>query len=299
MEFVQRLATAADLAGDRLEALISELAPAKATRLGAAMRHAVFAGGKRFRPFLVVECATLFGVPQSSALDAAAAFECVHCYSLAHDDLPCMDDDDLRRGQPTLHRAFDEWTAILAGDALLTLAFEILALPSSHADPVARVELTALLARAAGASGMVGGQMLDLQAEKLGEPSHPTLEHVSKLHSLKTGALIAAACEAGAIVARAPGPARASLRRYGEQLGLAFQISDDLLDARGDAQVVGKATGKDSEAGKATIISLVGIERAEELLRQAEQGAINELAPFGDKAAVLCAAARYMASRSH
>jgi farnesyl diphosphate synthase len=299
MTFVQRLATAADLTGQRLQALINEHAPGQSTRLGGAMRHALFAGGKRFRPFLVIESAALFGLPASAAVDVATAFECVHCYSLAHDDLPAMDDDDMRRGQPTVHKAYDEWTAILAGDALLTLAFEIVAMPATHPDPGVRTELVAALAKAAGGKGMVEGQMLDLEAEKRKEPAHPTLEHVSKLQALKTAALIACACEAGAILGQAGVVERRALRRYGEELGLAFQIADDLLDAQGDAGTVGKATGKDHHAGKATMVALLGVERAQARLAQAEQNAIEALSPFGVKAATLTEAARFAASRAH
>jgi farnesyl diphosphate synthase len=299
MTFVQRLAAAADLTGQRLQALINEHAPEETTRLGAAMRHALFAGGKRFRPFLVIESAALFGLPASAAVDAATAFECIRCYSLAHDDLPTMDDDAVRRGQPTVHKAYDEWTAILAGDALLTLAFEIVALPATHPDAGVRTELAAALAKAAGGKGMVEGQMLDLAAEKRKEPAHPTLAHVSRLQALKTAALIACACEAGAILGKASRAEREALRRYGEELGLAFQIADDLLDAQGDSGTVGKATGKDHHAGKATMVSLLGIDRAQDRLAQAEQHAIAALATFGESAATLIEAARFAASRAH
>src|SRR5690242_13898072 len=182
------------------------------------MRYATLGGGQRFRPFLVIEAATLFGVPQQQALNTAAAVECVHCYSLVHDDLPAMDDDDTRRGRPTVHKAFDEWTAILAGDALLTVAFELLASPDTHADAVVRAELAVGLARAAGAAGMVGGQCLDLQADKLGQPPRPTLADVQRLQAMKTGALIRYACEAGAILGGASVEQRRALAVYGERL---------------------------------------------------------------------------------
>jgi farnesyl diphosphate synthase len=299
MMFVQRLGATADLVEERLVALLTECGPGEGSRLGAAMRHALLSGGKRFRPFLVIESAALFGVKAPAAIDAAAAFECIHCYSLAHDDLPCMDDDALRRGQPTVHKAFDEWTAILAGDALLTLAFEILARPTTHPDASVRSELVLALAKAAGGRGMVKGQMLDLEAEKRGEPASSTLEHIRELQALKTGALIACACEAGAILARATEPDRAALRRFGEQLGLAFQIADDLLDAEGDAKTVGKATGKDDTAGKATLVALLGPAQARARLAEAERMAIGALAPFGDKAAILIEAAHFAASRAH
>jgi farnesyl diphosphate synthase len=299
MAFVQRLGAAAALIEDRLAALLAECGPGPAVRLGAAMRHALLAPGKRFRPFLTIECAALFDIEATAARDTAAAFECVHCYSLVHDDLPAMDDDDLRRGKPTVHKAFDEWTAILAGDALVTLAFGILARPTTHPDAGVRAELVLTLARAAGARGMVEGQMLDLEADKRGEPAQPTLAHICKLQSLKTGALIASACEAGAILAKAKAEERGALRRYGEQLGLAFQIADDLLDAEGNAETVGKATGKDHAAGKATLVSLLGAEATRAKLAEAEAHAIEALSPFGEKAAVLIEAAHFAASRAH
>jgi farnesyl diphosphate synthase len=298
MTFVQRLAAAAGGIEQRLAELLAECGPDKGSRLGAAMRHALLGGGKRFRPFLVIESAALFGAVPAAALDAAAAFECVHCYSLAHDDLPAMDDDDLRRGQPTVHKAFDEWTAILAGDALLTLAFEIIARPHTHVDPAVRAELAHVLAHAAGGRGMVLGQMLDLEAEKRGEPQRPTAEHVRRLQALKTGALIAASCEAGAVLGRATPEQRAALRGYGENLGLAFQIADDLLDAEGDAAAMGKAAGKDSAAGKATLVELIGIEDARAQLADAVSAAEAQLAGFGAGAAPLIDAARFAASRT-
>lgn len=299
MTFVQRLGATAGLIERRLSDLLAECGPEVGERLEAAMRHALLGGGKRFRPFLVMESAALFGVAPSAAIDAAAAFECVHCYSLVHDDLPAMDDDAMRRGLPTVHKAFDEWTAILAGDALLTLAFEIMARPETHPDASVRAELTRLLAHAAGGRGMVLGQMLDLAAEKRSEPSHPTVDHVRRLQALKTGALLAASCEAGAVLASAPDEERQALRRYGERLGLAFQIADDLLDAEGSAETVGKATGKDSAAGKATLVSLLGIGPARAELAEAVHAAERELAPFGDRAAALIEAARFSAHRAH
>ncbi|MDP1906682.1 MAG: polyprenyl synthetase family protein [Hyphomicrobium sp.] len=299
MTFVQRLAAAAGLIEQRLTDLLGECGPEPGTRLNAAMRHSLLGGGKRFRPFLVLESAKLFGMDAQAALDAAAAFECVHCYSLVHDDLPSMDNDDMRRGQPTVHRAFDEWTAILAGDALLTLAFEITARPQTHPDATVRAELTRVLAHAAGGRGMVLGQMLDLEAEKRGEPQHMSAAHVRRLQALKTGALIAAACEAGAVLASAPDAQRAMLRRYGENLGLAFQTADDLLDAQGDAAAMGKATGKDSAAGKATLVGLIGVGEARAQLAAAVANAEHELEQFGAKAAPLIEAAHFAASREH
>jgi farnesyl diphosphate synthase len=302
MSFAQRLDQTARLIDQRLPALLDELAGSggkawSSERLADAMRHATLGGGKRLRPFLVVESAALFGVAPATALETAAAIECVHCYSLAHDDLPAMDNDEVRRGRPTVWKAFDEWTAILAGDGLLTLAFEILSRPATHPDPHVRLDLVAGLARAAGAAGMVGGQSLDLEADKLGEPAVPSLTHIRRLQGMKTGSLIALSCEAGAILGAAAPAERAAVRSYGEALGFAFQIADDLLDAEGDAATVGKAVSKDAAAGKATLVSLMGLEAARAELRRAEQAAIDALAPFGDRAETLIEAARFVARR--
>ncbi|MBI1648846.1 polyprenyl synthetase family protein [Hyphomicrobium sulfonivorans] len=299
MTFVQRLATGAERIEQHLAEMLAKYGPQKGSRLNAAMGHALLGGGKRFRPFLVIESAALFGVPTESALDAAAAFECVHCYSLAHDDLPSMDNDDLRRGRPTVHKAFDEWTAILAGDALLTLAFEIMASESAHADPVVRAQMVALLAKAAGGRGMVLGQMLDLEAEKRNEPARPSADHIRHLQALKTGALIASACEAGAVLGAASPVQRDALRTYGENLGLAFQIADDLLDAEGDAATMGKAAGKDAAAGKATLVDLIGIDNARAQLSEAVRCAEAALAQFGERASPLIQAAHFAAKREH
>jgi farnesyl diphosphate synthase len=264
-------------------------------RLVAAMRHAALGEAKRLRPFLVLECAGLFGVAPEAALPAAAALECVHCYSLVHDDLPAMDNDDLRRGKPTVHRAFDEWTAILAGDALLTMAFALLAAPQTHTDPAVRAELGASLAAAAGAGGMVGGQCFDLEADKLGNPAQPQQADVERLQAMKTGALIRFACEAGAILGRAAPEPRRALVLYGERLGMAFQIADDLLDAEGDAAAMGKAARKD--AGKATLVAVLGAHAAKARLAALEAQAIAALAPFGPEADILREAARFVVKR--
>ena len=269
------------------------LAASPAARLIKAMRYGLLSGGKRLRPFLVIESAGLSGVPAQAALNTAAALECVHCYSLIHDDLPAMDDDDLRRGRPTVHRAFDEATAILAGDGLLTFAFEILALQSTHADPAIRAELVLELARAAGAVGMAGGQMLDLEAESQALPAAATLA----LQAMKTGALIRFGCVAGAILGKAPAAARMALDRYGRALGAAFQISDDLLDAEGDSAVVGKATAKDAASGKATLVGELGIAGARDELQRQVAIAVAALQDFGDGAERLAGAARFMALR--
>ena len=269
------------------------LEPSPAARLVEAMRYGLLGGGKRLRPFLVIESARLFGVPAEIALNTAAALECVHCYSLIHDDLPAMDDDDLRRGRPTVHKAFDEATAILAGDGLLTFAFEILAMPGTHVDTSIRTELVLDLARASGASGMAGGQMLDLQAETRKLPVASTLQ----LQAMKTGALIRFGCIAGAILGKASPDSCTALDRYGRTLGAAFQISDDLLDAEGDSAVVGKATAKDAASGKATLVGQMGIAGARQELQRLVTSATDALRDFGDRAAPLAEAARFMAVR--
>jgi farnesyl diphosphate synthase len=273
---------------------------ARPERLIAAMRYAA-SGGKQVRPFLVVESAALFGVAENKALPVGVAFECVHCYSLVHDDLPAMDNDDLRRGKPTAHIAFDEATAILAGDALLTLAFDVLARAPIDAESAIRLELIALLARAGGIGGMAGGQMLDLEAEGRFEPDGRPLslgiEEIERLQAMKTGALFNAACEAGAILGRARESERRALGHYSRALGLAFQIADDLLDAEGDAASLGKTTAKDARDGKATLVAALGIEGARSRLESLVTEAENALAPFGDRGAMLKACVRYIAER--
>lgn len=296
MAFTQRLEHAAWATDAELSRLLNaEAGKGAPNRLVAAMRHAALAGGKRLRPFLTIETAVLFGIEPDRALRAAAALELIHCYSLVHDDLPAMDNDDLRRGKPTVHKAWDEWTAILAGDGLLTLAFEVLGDPATHPDPAVRSALVVLMARGAGAAGMVGGQALDLTFDKLGDPAAPDLAHVTRLQGMKTGALIRAACEAGAILGHATPDHKAALQRYGDALGVAFQIADDLLDIEGDAAVVGKAVGKDQN--KATMAALLGIEPARARLQALKQEAIDVLAPFGARADTLREAARFVAER--
>lgn len=264
-----------------------------APRLLEAMRYGALGGGKRFRPFLVIESAGLFGVTVEQALNTAAAVECVHCYSLIHDDLPAMDNDDLRRGRPTVHRAFDEATAILAGDGLLTLAFEILASPGTHPNPAVRSDLGLALARASGVSGMAGGQMYDLEApgKTLGEAD------IRLLQRLKTGALITFGCVAGGILGETSDGNLAALRAYGDALGAAFQLADDLLDAEGDAAVMGKATGKDREAGKGTLVSLFGIEAAHAKVEELKVEALTALAPFKPRDKILAEAAEFVVAR--
>lgn len=299
MSFTQSLRRSAVDIEARLDVLVGQDSGGRfPLRLREAMRYAVLGGGKRIRPFLVIETAKVFGVPPLASIDAACTLECVHCYSLVHDDLPSMDNDEVRRGRPTLWKAYDEWTAILAGDALLTLAFEILARPETHADPSVRAELVLLVARASGAAGMVGGQVVDLEADKLGVPAVPSLAHIRNLQAMKTGALIRVACEAGAALGRATTSERDALQRYGDALGFAFQIADDLLDADGDAATVGKAVGKDASAGKATLVSLMGIDAARAKLKEVETEAISSLAPFGSRAATLIDAARFVAQRT-
>lgn len=269
-------------------------------RLLDAMRYASLGAGKRFRPFLVVESAALFKVPREHALMAGAALECVHCYSLVHDDLPAMDNDDLRRGQPTVHKAFDDATAILAGDGLLTFAFDILSRPETHPNPAVRCELVLALARAAGLGGMVGGQMLDLAAEGRfadGKPQQLSEREVATLQAMKTGALLKFACRAGAILGQATGAKREALDRYGSAVGQAFQIADDLLNVEGDPALVGKQTGKDAEAGKATVVGILGVDGAKARLRKLVAEAEASLAPFGSSAATLIAGAKFVADR--
>jgi farnesyl diphosphate synthase len=287
---LERLLDAVPLADER----------ARPQRLMDAMRYASLGGGKRLRPFLVVETAALFKAPRDRALMAGAALEFVHCYSLAHDDLPAMDNDDLRRGRPTAHKKYDEATAILAGDGLLTLAFDILARPETHPSAAVRIDLVLALARASGLGGMVGGQMLDLAAEgrfdggkvqKLGPAD------VKLLQTMKTGALLRVGCLAGAILGEATPQQRDALDRYGTLLGEAFQIVDDLLDVEGDAATVGKATGKDAAVGKGTFVSVLGLDGAKARLKTLVTESEQALAPFGRDADVLKMAARFVAER--
>ena len=262
-------------------------------RLFEAMRYASIGGGKRMRPLLVVAACDLFHVDRERSLRVALAVECVHCYSLVHDDLPCMDDDDFRRGKETVHRAFDEATAILAGDALLALAFQILADEASHEDPFVRSELVAELAQASGPHGMVGGQMMDIEAER----APFDLPTTTRLQQLKTGALISFCLEAGGIMGRLPPEGRTPLRGYARDLGLAFQIADDLLDVEGDSARTGKAVRKDAEAGKATFVSLLGIDRARQQANMLIDQAIGHLHNYGQEADLLRAVARFAIER--
>ena len=286
MSFEDALAAAAR----DTEALLDALLPPQG-RLVAAMRYAALGPGKRLRPFLVIESAALFDVPRAQALRVGAALECVHCYSLVHDDLPAMDDDDLRRGRPTAHRAFDEATAILAGDALLTYAFEILAAEATHGDPAVRLALISGLAKASGQAGMAGGQMLDIEAETRVTSS---LSDIMLIQSLKTGALFHFACEAGAILGKAdPAP----LRQYADNIGLAFQIADDILDVESTPQALGKATQKDKGKGKATFVDVLGLEGAKQKAEALVDSSIAALAIYGTRAATFSEAARFMVAR--
>jgi farnesyl diphosphate synthase len=264
-------------------------------RLYQAMRHAAIGGGKRLRPLLVVAAGTLFHVDRERALRVGLAVECIHVYSLIHDDLPCMDDDDLRRGKPTVHKAFDEATAVLAGDSLHALAFEVLADPATHEDPFVRAELIAELGRASGPAGMAGGQMMDLVAES----TRLDIGAVTRLQQLKTGALIGFCLEAGGIMGRVPAEGRTPLRGYARDVGLAFQIADDLLDAEGEEAKTGKRVGKDGAKGKETFVSLLGIERARQQAQLLAGQAVAHLSTFGAEADLLRAVARFAVERDH
>jgi len=281
-QLTEALATAAVAVEDTLTALLSPSEPA-APGLWQAMAYAALSGGKRLRPFFVLQSASLCGVLGEPALRTAAAIEMLHAYSLAHDDLPAMDDDDLRRGQPTVHRQFDEATAILAGDALQTLAFEVLSDPATHPSAEVRSELVAALAKASGAAGMAGGQMLDLSAADTDWDA----SSVQLLQSMKTAALFTCACEMGAILGAASSDRRAALRAFGLNFGLAFQITDDLLDATGDAAEAGKAVGKDAAQCKATLVEIEGVEGARAHAAHFCQNAVDSLDLYGDKADLL------------
>lgn len=301
-DFTARLDSAAADIDRLLDRLLSDRTAqdeiARPARLLAAMRYASLSNGKKLRPFLVIEAAALFEVPRARALMAGAALECVHCYSLVHDDLPAMDDDDLRRGRPTLHKAFDQATAILAGDSLLTFAFDILTREDTHPDPAIRVALVSQLARAAGLGGMAGGQMLDLAAEgRFDERRTASENDILTLQAMKTGALLRFACVAGAILGDATASQRAALTHYGEALGAAFQIADDLLDVEGDAATVGKATRKDAASGKATLVGILGLPGARARLDALVAQAHAALAPFGGRAAILREIAHFVAER--
>lgn len=280
------LASALDHAAKAVEQTLEVVLPKPHglhSRIHEAMRYATFAGGKRLRPFLVMECASLFDVPESRAHRAAAAIEVLHTYSLVHDDLPCMDDDDLRRGRPTTHKAFDEATAVLTGDGLLTIAFEILADAETHPSAEVRCKLITCLAKAAGANGMIGGQMIDMVAAERSFGA----EEVMLLQRLKTGQLFEFSCEAGAILGEAGASEQERMRQYAADMGLVFQITDDLLDVTSTAEKAGKAVGKDQDHGKATLVSIYGVDGAREKASHIADRAVAALEPFGSKGAAL------------
>ena len=293
-ELSSAMGEAAELVEQEIDHLLpmSDLTEAK---LFEAMRYACLGGGKRLRPFLVLTSAGLFGVAKDCAVRVAAAVEFIHCYSLVHDDLPAMDNSDLRRGRPTVHKQFDHATAVLAGDALLTLAFDVLADPATHEDPKVRCNLVSGLAKAAGMHGMVGGQMLDLIAEH----AEFDMGSVTRLQRLKTGEMIAFACTAGATLGRASPPQYQALHNFAHDLGLAFQIADDLLDVDGDPAVTGKPTQRDAEAGKATFVSILGVDRARAQARLLADQAAAHLEIFDDRADILKAVATYVIERRH
>jgi farnesyl diphosphate synthase len=299
--FTTRLSDAARAVEASLEALLSDKAApgeiARPPRLMAAMRHAALGGGKRLRPCLTIEAARLLGVEGQGPLRAGCAVELLHCYSLVHDDLPSMDDDDLRRGRPTVHKAYDEATAILVGDALQTLAFEVLADPATDKDPAIRSDLVLGLARASGLGGMVGGQLLDLSAEGRYGPAELGEADVRLLQMMKTGAILTFSVEAGAILGRADAAARQSLSDYGRALGAAFQVADDILDREASAEALGKRTGKDQEKGKATLVDLLGMDGARRECRQLVEKAHASLERFGAEADTLREAVRFVVER--
>ncbi|MDH7798399.1 MULTISPECIES: polyprenyl synthetase family protein [unclassified Beijerinckia] len=298
-EFSERLIQAAARVEAKLDQLLSHPPQngeaARPARLVDAMRHGALGGGKRLRPFLLIESARLFGSDGEGPLRAACALEMVHCYSLVHDDLPAMDDDDLRRGRPTVHKAFDEATAVLAGDALLTYAFDVMADEATDTDPQIRIKLVGRLAQMAGLGGMAGGQMFDLMAERTLTPL-PRAE-IERLQQMKTGALLRYAAEAGAILGRASATDLTAINAYSTALGAAFQIADDILDAEGDEATMGKRVAKDAGRNKATLVSLLGNDEAAQLRDQLADQAIAALRPFGDRAAILIEAARFTVAR--
>jgi len=290
---LQNALKATSVALDRTVDPLLVLPDGSDARVVEAMRYSFLSPGKRLRPFLVLAAAELFDVPRARAMRVAAAVEFIHCYSLIHDDLPAMDDDDIRRGRPTVHIAFDEATAILAGDAFQSLAYEVLSGEATHPDPGVRIALVGLLARASGHHGMVGGQMIDILAAGRGLSE----SEIYRLQQMKTGALIAFGPEAGAVLGGASDKDKQSLLGYARDLGLAFQIADDLLDVEGDPTVMGKATNKDATAGKATLVAIIGLDRAREQARILSQQAIDHLQAFGEKADLLRAVAHFAVDR--
>jgi farnesyl diphosphate synthase len=300
-EFTKRLDQTAESTEALLEQLLADAVVAdeivRPIRLIEAMRYSSLGGGKRLRPFLVVESAAVFAVPRQAALLAGAALECIHCYSLIHDDLPAMDNSDLRRGRPTLHKAYDDATAILAGDALLTIAFDIVTRDEIHKDANVRLLLTRALARASGVGGMAGGQMLDLAGEGRFGDREPV--DVARLQQMKTGALLRFGCIAGAILGQSSNTEYQALDDYGRALGEAFQIADDLLDVEGDAADLGKPSGQDAAMGKTTFVTQLGVEGARQRVRDLLARADSALSIFGARGDVLRAAARFVAERKN
>ncbi|WP_084400052.1 polyprenyl synthetase family protein [Henriciella aquimarina] len=293
MDFEKRLTEIADKVTVALDQLIPP-AQGPEANLMRAMRHAALANGKRMRPFYVIQTGALFEADDTALLRVAAALECVHTYSLVHDDLPCMDDDDIRRGQPTVHKAFDEATAVLAGDALLTLAFKILAGEDTHKDPAVRTRLIERMADAAGAKGMVGGQMIDM----LEDEAPRDLNTITRMQRLKTGALISYSVESAAIVGNASDGARHALAGFAQDLGLAYQIADDLLDVTGDQEVVGKTLRRDEAAGKANFVTVLGVDGARERVQLLAAQAKQHLAFFRDRANILLQSVDYVLDRT-
>jgi farnesyl diphosphate synthase len=300
-EFTKRLDQTAESTEALLEQLLADAVVAdeivRPIRLIEAMRYSSLGGGKRLRPFLVVESAAVFAVPRQAALLAGAALECIHCYSLIHDDLPAMDNSDLRRGRPTLHKAYDDATAILAGDALLTIAFDIVTRDEIHKDANVRLLLTRALARASGVGGMAGGQMLDLAGEGRFGDREPV--DVARLQQMKTGALLRFGCIAGAILGQSSNTEYQALDDYGRALGEAFQIADDLLDVEGDSADLGKPSGQDAAMGKTTFVTQLGVEGARQRVRDLLARADSALSIFGARGDVLRAAARFVAERKN
>lgn len=281
-----------------VDAFLSDILPdpnGPETRLLEAVRYAALGGGKRLRPFMAIQSGAIFGLDEEVMVRIASAVECIHTYSLVHDDLPCMDDDAMRHGKPSTHVAFDEATAVLAGDALLTFAFEILSDPSAHPDPFVRCELVSRLATAIGSHGMVGGQMIDM----LAEDHELEITAITRMQRMKTGNLIAYSCEAGAIAARASRASVHALGAYAHDLGIAFQITDDILDIEGNAEALGKSTGKDETAGKATFVSILGMERAKAQARLLATQAVRHLDLFDEKADLLREVANFVVERRH
>ncbi|WP_421785928.1 polyprenyl synthetase family protein [Hyphobacterium sp.] len=291
-DFRLLLAETADRVTVAMDALLPRTTGPEGPVLSA-MRYAALGPGKRLRPFIAIEAGRMVGAGEKGLLRVATAIECIHAYSLIHDDLPCMDDDDVRRGRPTVHREYDEATAVLAGDALQTFAFELLASPDTDSSAAKRLELISRLAQAAGARGMVGGQMIDMHADRM----DADINVITRLQRMKTGALIAFAAEAGAILAGAPADVRRALEGYAHDIGLAFQIRDDLLDAEGNAAEAGKAVGKDKNQGKATFVTILGLEGARDRARRLAAQAKDHLDPFGESAKLLRRAADYVLER--